>query len=154
MEQLQFPGDVSVVIDYAHTPDALQQSLVALRQQSRGRLWCVFGCGGDRDKAKRPVMGRIAEQYADHVIITADNPRTEAVIDICNDIAAGMVTGANCQIETDRESAIKLALIEAHAGDMILVAGKGHESYQVIGTTVRDYDERKFINSLLAEMCR
>lgn len=154
MEQLLFPDDVSVVIDYAHTPDALQQSLVALRQQSRGRLWCVFGCGGDRDKAKRPVMGRIAEQYADHVIITADNPRTEAVIDICNDIAAGMVTGANCQIETDRESAIKLALIEAHAGDMILVAGKGHESYQVIGSTVRDYDERKFINSLLAEMCR
>lgn len=154
MEQLQFPGEVSVVIDYAHTPDALQQSLVALRQQSRGRLWCVFGCGGDRDKAKRPVMGRIAEQYADHVIITADNPRTEAVIDICNDIAAGMVTGANCQIEPDRESAIKLALIEAHAGDMILVAGKGHESYQVIGSTVRDYDERKFIHSLLAEMCR
>jgi len=154
MEQLQFPDEVTVVIDYAHTPDALQQSLVALRQQSRGRLWCVFGCGGDRDKAKRPVMGRIAEQYADHVIITADNPRTEAVIDICNDIAAGMVTAANCQIETDRESAIKLALIEAHAGDMILVAGKGHEAYQVIGTTVRDYDERKFIHSLLAEMCR
>jgi UDP-N-acetylmuramoyl-L-alanyl-D-glutamate--2,6-diaminopimelate ligase len=142
------------VIDYAHTPDALQQSLMALRQQGRGRLWCVFGCGGDRDKSKRPVMGRIAEQYADHVIITADNPRTEAVIDICTDIAAGMVTGANYQIETDRESAIKLALIEAHAGDMILVAGKGHEPYQVIGTTVRDYDERKFINSLLAEMCR
>ena len=154
MEQFQFPDDVSVVIDYAHTPDALQQSLMALRQQVRGRLWCVFGCGGDRDKSKRPVMGRIAEQYADHVIITADNPRTEAVIDICNDIAAGMVTGANYQIETDRESAIKLALIEAHAGDMILVAGKGHEPYQVIGTTVRDYDERKFINSLLAEMCR
>ncbi len=154
MEQWQFPQEVTLVVDYAHTPDALQQSLVALRQQCRGHLWCVFGCGGDRDKGKRPLMGQIAEQYADHVIITADNPRTEAVLDICNDIAAGMVTGANCQIETDRESAIKLALIEAHQGDMILVAGKGHEAYQIIGTQVRDYDERKFISSLLAEMCR
>ncbi|WP_306521414.1 UDP-N-acetylmuramoyl-L-alanyl-D-glutamate--2,6-diaminopimelate ligase [Rheinheimera sp.] len=154
MEQWHFPEEVTLVVDYAHTPDALQQSLVALRQQCRGHLWCVFGCGGDRDKGKRPLMGQIAEQYADHVIITADNPRTEAVLDICNDIAAGMVTGANCQIETDRESAIKLALIEAHQGDMILVAGKGHEAYQIIGSTVRDYDERKFISSLLAEMSR
>jgi UDP-N-acetylmuramoyl-L-alanyl-D-glutamate--2,6-diaminopimelate ligase len=112
----------------------------------------VFGCGGDRDKGKRPLMGQIAEQYADHVIITADNPRTEAVLDICKDIAAGMQTGANCQIEPDRESAIKLALIEAHAHDMILVAGKGHETYQVLGNIVRDYDERKYINDLLAEM--
>jgi UDP-N-acetylmuramoyl-L-alanyl-D-glutamate--2,6-diaminopimelate ligase len=147
-----FPGVVSVVVDYAHTPDALQQSLIALRQQCRGRVWCVFGCGGDRDKGKRPLMGQIAELYADHVIITADNPRTEAVIDICNDIAAGMKTGGNYQIEPDRESAIKLALIEAHAHDMILVAGKGHETYQILGTTVRDYDERKFIDALLAEM--
>ena len=152
MEIWHFPGDVSVVVDYAHTPDALQQSLIALRQQCRGRVWCVFGCGGDRDKGKRPLMGQIAELYADHVIITADNPRTEAVLDICNDIAAGMKTGANCQIEPDRESAIKLALIEAHAHDMILVAGKGHETYQILGSTVRDYDERKFIDALLAEM--
>jgi len=152
MESWQFPDDVTVVVDYAHTPDALMQSLQALRQQSRGRVWCVFGCGGDRDKGKRPLMGQIAEQYADHVIITADNPRTEAVLDICKDIAAGMQTGANCQIEPDRESAIKLALIEAHAHDMILVAGKGHETYQVLGNTVRDYDERKYINDLLAEM--
>ena len=152
MELWHFPAHVGVVVDYAHTPDALQQSLLALRAQCRGRIWCVFGCGGDRDKGKRPLMGRIAEQYADHVIITADNPRTEAVLDICNDIAAGMQTGANCQIEPDRESAIKLALIEAHEHDMILVAGKGHETYQVLGATVRDYDERKFIQNLLAEM--
>lgn len=152
MELWHFPDQVSLVVDYAHTPDALKQSLQALRQQSRGRIWCVFGCGGDRDKGKRPLMGQIAEQYADHVIITADNPRTEAVLDICKDIAAGMQTGANCQIEPDRESAIKLALIEAHAHDMILVAGKGHESYQILGNIVRDYDERKFINDLLAEM--
>jgi len=152
MELWSFPGEVSVVVDYAHTPDALQQSLIALRQQCRGRVWCVFGCGGDRDKGKRPLMGQIAELYADHVIITADNPRTEAVIDICNDIAAGMKTGGKYQIEPDRESAIKLALIEAHAHDMILVAGKGHETYQILGTTVRDYDERKFIDALLAEM--
>lgn len=152
MELWQFPDEVAVVVDYAHTPDALQQALVALRQQCRGRIWCVFGCGGDRDKGKRPLMGQIAEQYADHVIITADNPRTEAVLDICKDIAAGMQTGANCQIEPDRESAIRLALIEAHAHDMILVAGKGHETYQILGDRVRDYDERKFINQLLAEL--
>jgi len=152
MEMWQFPEDVALVVDYAHTPDALMQSLQALRQQCRGRIWCVFGCGGDRDKGKRPLMGQIAEQHADHVIITADNPRTEAVLDICKDIAAGMQTGANCQIEPDRESAIKLALIEAHAHDMILVAGKGHETYQILGNQVRDYDERRFINDLLAEM--
>ncbi len=152
MELWQFPGDISVVVDYAHTPDALQQSLIALRQQCRGRVWCVFGCGGDRDKGKRPLMGQIAELYADHVIITADNPRTEDVLTICNDIVAGMKTAAHCQIEPNRESAIKLALIEAHANDMILVAGKGHETYQILGQTVREYDERKFIDALLAEM--
>jgi len=154
MEQLMFPNDVTVVIDYAHTPDALQQSLLALRQQCRGHLWCVFGCGGDRDASKRPAMGSIAEQYADHVVVTADNPRTEDVMAICQHIVAGMQTAANCQIEPDRELAIKLALIEAQSGDMILVAGKGHEAYQIIGTQIRNYDERKYISSLLAEMCR
>lgn len=154
MEQWQFPEDVTVVVDYAHTPDALQQSLIALRQQCRGHLWCVFGCGGDRDKGKRPLMGQVAVQYADHVIVTADNPRSEAVLDICQDIVAGMHQAINVQIEPDRESAIKLALIEAHRGDMILIAGKGHEAYQIIGQTVRQYDERRYIDSLLAEMCR
>jgi UDP-N-acetylmuramoyl-L-alanyl-D-glutamate--2,6-diaminopimelate ligase len=154
MEQWRFPQDVSVVVDYAHTPDALQQSLVALRQQCRGHLWCVFGCGGDRDKGKRPLMGRVSEQYADHVIITADNPRSEDVMAICQDIVAGFICDDHVQIEADRESAIKLALIEAQPGDMILVAGKGHEPYQIIGQVVRDYDERKFIDSLLAEMSR
>ncbi|HAT40838.1 MAG TPA: UDP-N-acetylmuramoyl-L-alanyl-D-glutamate--2,6-diaminopimelate ligase [Rheinheimera sp.] len=152
MELWHFPGDVGVVVDYAHTPDALEQSLLALRQQCRGHVWCVFGCGGDRDKGKRPLMGRIAEQFADHVIITADNPRTEQVLDICQDIAAGIQDQSRVQIEPDRESAIKLALIEAHQDDFILVAGKGHETYQIIGTTVRDYDERKFIDQLLEQM--
>lgn len=152
MELWNFPGQVGVVVDYAHTPDALEQSLLALRQQCRGHVWCVFGCGGDRDKGKRPLMGRIAEQFADHVIVTADNPRTEQVMDICNDIVAGMQYQQKCQIEPDRESAIKLALIEAHEGDLILVAGKGHETYQIIGTTVRDYDERKFIDHLLEQL--
>lgn len=154
MEQWRFPDDVSVVVDYAHTPDALQQSLQALRQQCQGHLWCVFGCGGDRDKGKRPLMGQIAERFADHVIITADNPRTESVDAICQDIVAGMTTAANCQIEPDRERAIKLALIEAHRHDMILVAGKGHENYQIIGQYSRDYDERRYIDQLHAEMSR
>jgi len=97
-------------------------------------------------------MGRVAEQFADHVIVTADNPRTEQVLAICDDIVAGMLKAENCQIEPDRESAIKLALIEAHDNDLILVAGKGHETYQILGTTVRDYDERQFIQQLLQEL--
>lgn len=152
MELWNFPDNIGVVVDYAHTPDALEQSLLALRQQCRGHVWCVFGCGGDRDKGKRPLMGRVAEQFADHVIVTADNPRTEQVLAICDDIVAGMLKAENCQIEPDRESAIKLALIEAHDNDLILVAGKGHETYQILGTTVRDYDERQFIQQLLQEL--
>ena len=97
-------------------------------------------------------MGQIAELYADRVIITADNPRTESVLEICNDIVAGMTNATNCQIEPDRESAIQLALQAAQANDMVLIAGKGHENYQIIGERVRDYDERKFIDALLAEM--
>ncbi len=152
MELWNFPNDVAVIVDYAHTPDALAQTLQALRQQCQGKIWCVFGCGGDRDKGKRPLMGQIAELYADRVIITADNPRTESVLEICNDIVAGMTNATNCQIEPDRESAIQLALQAAQANDMVLIAGKGHENYQIIGDRVRDYDERKFIDALLAEM--
>lgn len=152
MEQFDFPHPITLVVDYAHTPDALQLALQALRSHCKGHLWCVFGCGGDRDQGKRPLMGRVAEQYADRVMITSDNPRHEDMVQICQQIAAGMSEGACYQIEPDRELAIKLALTEAQAGDIILLAGKGHESYQQIGDEFRDYDERAFIGQLQREM--
>ena len=152
MELFHFPQDFSAVIDYAHTPDALQQALQSLRLHCRGRLWCVFGCGGDRDRGKRPVMGQLAELSADHVIITADNPRSEDVLAICHDIAAGMSPDARYQIEPDRQAAIKLALSSAQPGDIILIAGKGHETVQIIGAEQRQYDERAYLRQLVAEM--
>lgn len=152
MELFNFPQQFSAVIDYAHTPDALQQALQSLRLHCKGRLWCVFGCGGDRDRGKRPIMGQLAEQYADHVVITADNPRSEDVTQICNEIAAGMSPDAPYQIETDREAAIKLALSSAQAKDLVLIAGKGHETIQIIGAQQRLYDERAYLRQLVTEM--
>jgi UDP-N-acetylmuramoyl-L-alanyl-D-glutamate--2,6-diaminopimelate ligase len=152
MEQFGFKQHVTAVIDYAHTPDALRQALQSLRLHCKGRIWCVFGCGGDRDRGKRPLMGQLAEQHADHIIITADNPRSEDVMAICNDIAAGMSPDARYQIEPERQSAIKLALISAQAGDVVLIAGKGHETLQIIGSEHRQYDERAFLRQLVTEM--
>ncbi|MBZ9611368.1 UDP-N-acetylmuramoyl-L-alanyl-D-glutamate--2,6-diaminopimelate ligase [Rheinheimera maricola] len=152
MEQFVFPHHVVAVVDYAHTPDALQQALQALRAHCDGHLWCVFGCGGDRDKGKRPLMGQLAELYADHIIITADNPRSEDVIAICDDIAAGMSPDGNYSIEPDRKTAIKLALVSAQDGDIVLVAGKGHETIQIVGAEQRQYDERGYMRQLVAEM--
>lgn len=152
MEQFRFKQGFTAVIDYAHTPDALRQALQSLRLHCKGRIWCVFGCGGDRDRGKRPLMGQLAEQYADHVIITADNPRSEDVLAICDEIAAGMSPDARYQIEPDRQSAIKLALSSAQANDVVLVAGKGHETIQIIGSEHRQYDERAFVRQLVTEM--
>jgi len=149
MEQFPFNHGVTVVVDYAHTPDALQQALQALRQHCGGRLWCVFGCGGDRDKGKRPLMGQLAQQYADHCI---DNPRSEAPLQICQDIAAGMQDADNYRIEPDRRLAIKLALASAQPGDVILLAGKGHETTQIIGHEQQHYDERAYVRQLMSEM--
>ena len=154
MECFNFPQQVTAVVDYAHTPDALLQALQSLRLHCYGRIWCVFGCGGDRDRGKRPQMGQLAELYADHVIITADNPRSEDVMAICDDIAAGMSPDARYQIEPDRQAAIKLALISAQKGDIVLIAGKGHETIQIIGAEHRQYDERAYLRQLVAEMSR
>lgn len=141
---------VMAVVDYAHTPDALEQSLIAVRHHCQGQLWVVFGCGGDRDKGKRPLMGAIAERLADQLIITADNPRTEDVMAICLDIAAGCTAGQH-QLITDRKTAIRTALAQAKAGDLVLIAGKGHEDYQIIGHEVLPYDERAFVRQLVTE---
>ena len=141
---------VMAVVDYAHTPDALEQTLIAVRNHCQGQLWAVFGCGGDRDKGKRPLMGAIAERLADQLIITADNPRTEDVMAICLDIVAGC-TEQQYQLITDRKTAIRTALEQAKAGDLVLIAGKGHEDYQIIGHEVLPYDERAFVRQLVTE---
>jgi UDP-N-acetylmuramoyl-L-alanyl-D-glutamate--2,6-diaminopimelate ligase len=133
-----------VLRDYAHTPDALERALTTLRPLTPGRLIAVFGCGGDRDRGKRPLMGRIAVQLADLAIATSDNPRTEDPGAIIDEIERGMGGVPHLRI-VDRLAAIHTALDEARPGDTILLAGKGHETYQVIGTTKIDFDERKIV---------
>ncbi|MEX2295553.1 MAG: UDP-N-acetylmuramoyl-L-alanyl-D-glutamate--2,6-diaminopimelate ligase [Gemmatimonadota bacterium] len=139
---------VPVILDYAHTPDALRRVLETLRPLYPGRLILVFGAGGDRDRAKRPEMGKVAVAGADVLIVTSDNPRTEDPEAIIAEILAGMV-GATYERITDRRKAIARALEVAEPGDAILLAGKGHETYQVIGTEKRPFDERKVVRELL-----
>ena len=139
----------AVLRDYAHTPDALERALEAVRPFTRGRLVVVFGCGGDRDRGKRPVMGEIAERLADVMIVTSDNPRTEDPERILDDIEAGMHSGRHERI-TDRREAIERALAVAGPEDVVLLAGKGHETYQVRGTTKYPFDEKEIVKSLTA----
>jgi UDP-N-acetylmuramoyl-L-alanyl-D-glutamate--2,6-diaminopimelate ligase len=139
---------VPVILDYAHTPDALRRVLETLRPLYPGRLILVFGAGGDRDRTKRPEMGRIAASGADLAIVTSDNPRTEDPDAIIEEILAGM-TGGNVERITDRREAIAYALREAVPGDVILLAGKGHETYQIVGTETRPFDERIIVRDLL-----
>ena len=122
-----------VIVDYAHTPDALEQVLKALQEHCQGRLWCVFGCGGDRDAGKRPLMGAIAETLADVVILTNDNPRGEDPAQILADIKQGTRHPEQIQIQPDRHHAIAAAIAQAQPGDVVLIAGKGHEAWQQIG---------------------
>ena len=135
MESLGGDAEPLVVIDYAHTPDALEQALQALRPlvaQRGGQLWVVFGCGGDRDRLKRPLMAAAAERAADRLVLTSDNPRSEAPQDIVQAMLAGLTRAALAQVEIDRARAIALALSQAQAADVVLVAGKGHEAHQEV----------------------
>ena len=142
MQHVEVPGDLpSVYIDYAHSPAALEGALRALRSHCSGKLWCVFGCGGDRDKGKRPVMGRIAERLADRVVVTNDNPRSEAPDSIVADILAGLTSPAAATIIEDRGAAIAWAITSAAPADVVLVAGKGHENYQLIGADRFDFSD-------------
>lgn len=150
MERLGGKGNPLVVIDYAHTPDALDKVLRALREHARGRLLCVFGCGGNRDAGKRPAMGRIAEQWADVIVITDDNPRHESADAIIEDILSGMRDrSAAIQVVRDRHAAISAALHAAMPDDIVLVAGKGHEEYQEIGDERVPFSDRESVRSLL-----
>ena len=133
-----------VLRDYAHTPDALERALATLRPLTAGRLIVVFGCGGDRDRGKRPIMGRIAAERADLPIVSSDNPRTEDPERIIDDVEAGMGSGPRIRL-ADRRAAIRRALEEAAPGDTVLLAGKGHETYQVVGTEKLPFDERSIV---------
>ncbi|GAA5139254.1 UDP-N-acetylmuramoyl-L-alanyl-D-glutamate--2,6-diaminopimelate ligase [Thalassotalea piscium] len=138
----------TTVVDYAHTPDGLKNALQACRQHCKGQLWVVFGCGGDRDKGKRPLMGQVAQQMADKIVLTNDNPRTEQPQNIINDILAGCKNTAEITIELNRQLAVEQTIKSAKAGDVVLLAGKGHENYVVIGTEKVPYDERALVKQL------
>lgn len=144
LERVSAPntGGVSVFVDYAHTPDALEKALASIMALTPGRTVCVFGCGGDRDASKRPIMGKAA-LAADHAVVTSDNPRTEDPQAIIEDIVSGMSSGAGrFEVEADRRAAIARAIAQAKPGDSILIAGKGHEDYQLVGDQVLSFDDR------------
>ncbi len=132
MEIVGDDSDITAVVDYAHTPDALRVALQALREHFSGKLWCVFGCGGNRDQGKRPIMAEMAEAFADRVIVTDDNPRKEDADDIVRQILLGIEDTSGLIVERDRAKAIALAIAGAQPGDVVLIAGKGHENYQDI----------------------
>ncbi|MBY4952931.1 UDP-N-acetylmuramoyl-L-alanyl-D-glutamate--2,6-diaminopimelate ligase [Pantoea sp. DY-17] len=152
MEVFTAPDKPTVVVDYAHTPDALEKALEAARLHCKGQLWCVFGCGGDRDKGKRPLMGAIAEQFSDIVVITDDNPRSEEPMAIVNDILTGLLDPGRARVVSGRAQAVTNAVMQASADDIVLVAGKGHEDYQIIGNRRLDYSDRDTVARLLGVM--
>jgi len=147
-------GEVGIFIDYAHTPDGLENALHTVRGLTRGRLICVFGCGGDRDASKRPAMGRIAQAVADHVILTTDNPRHEDPQAIVNDILAGMDVAGSIERIDDRLSAITRAIQQARPGDCVLIAGKGHEEYQLFGDERRPFSDAQAARAALEQVAR
>jgi len=131
-------SDITVVVDYSHKPDALRAALDSARDFTQGRLWVVFGAGGDRDRAKRPLMGRAAQDVADWAVVTSDNPRGEDPDAIIAEIIPSMVEPI---IEPDRNAAIARAILAAESGDVVVVAGKGHETTQIVGSTVVPFDD-------------
>jgi len=139
-----------VVVDYAHTPDALEHALSALRPHTQGALWCVFGCGGDRDRGKRSLMGKVADELADHVVLTDDNPRTEPPEQIIKEIEQGMRRAH--RVIRPRERAVRETIADAKVSDLILLAGKGHEDYQEIGTERLHYSDRELVREILGEV--
>jgi len=146
VETVDAGQDFAVIVDYAHTPDGLENVLRTVKEFAERRVICVFGCGGDRDRTKRPIMGRIAARYADHVMVTSDNPRSEDPVRILQDIEAGLrgdgVPADRYDMIVDRREAIRKAVAMASAGDVVLIAGKGHETYQLIGKETLEFDDR------------
>ncbi len=153
MERVQqgLAQDISVIVDYAHTPDSLENLLRASRPFIPGKMICVFGCGGDRDRTKRPKMGQIAAQLADLVVVTSDNPRTEDAERILQDILAGIPTTVEYMVICDRATAIRTAILQAQPRDGVLIAGKGHEDYQILGTEKIHFDDREQARAALMQ---
>ncbi|MGH7924312.1 MAG: Mur ligase family protein, partial [Candidatus Binatus sp.] len=147
------PG-VAVLVDYAHKPDALEAVLTALQRLRAGRIICVFGCGGDRDRGKRPIMGEIAGRLADIPVLTSDNPRSEDPMAIIAEVEKGLIASGRegYIVEPDRRSAIRIALGIATAGDAVLIAGKGHEDYQLAAGRVLPFDDRVVVREIAAEL--
>jgi UDP-N-acetylmuramoyl-L-alanyl-D-glutamate--2,6-diaminopimelate ligase len=150
MERFVLPNGALAVVDYAHTHDALAAVLHAADEIRRGRLVAVFGCGGDRDRGKRPLMGEVAATASDVAWITSDNPRSEPPAAICDEIVTGFDAAATRRaavrhVVVDRREAIESALDDARDGDVVVVAGKGHEDYQIVGADVRHFDDREVI---------
>ena len=145
MERVQIKPeqDISVIVDYAHTPDSLENLLKAARPFIQGKMICVFGCGGDRDRTKRPLMGKIVAELADIAVVTSDNPRTEDPEQILADVVAGIPATIEPIVIGDRATAIRHAIREAQSGDGVLIAGKGHEDYQILGTEKIHFDDRE-----------
>lgn len=151
MEVFPMHNKANVVVDYAHTPDALQTLLTSVRKHTNHKIWCIFGCGGDRDQGKRPLMGQAAERGADEIVITTDNSRSEDPEQIANHIKSGLQRPEQAHFEADRKQAIRYCLARADESDLIVVAGKGHEDYQIIGNQRKNYNERKFVATLQEE---
>ena len=151
MEKVSEAG-VLAVVDYAHTANALETVLNALREHTQGKLVCVFGCGGDRDTSKRPLMAKVAEQFADVVIVTDDNPRTESPQKIMRDIVAGFNKPELALVEHDRATAIATALSQAKQGDTVLIAGKGHENVQILATETLPFSDKEQASKVLQEL--
>jgi len=152
LEKIATAAPAAIFVDYAHTPDALINVLKTLRPLAAGRLLVVFGCGGDRDRAKRPLMGAACAAHADHLIVTSDNPRSEKPSAIIADITAGIPATCAHEVCVDRRAAIAGALRQGRAGDVILVAGKGHEAVQILATRRIPFDDRTVIKQLGAEL--
>ena len=152
MEVFESRKHANIIVDYAHTPDALEQALVASRPHVLGKLTVVFGCGGDRDSNKRSQMGRVAEKWADHVVLTQDNSRSESPENIIADIMLGMQGKSNLAIELERKEAIKTAYLKSGSDDLVLVAGKGHEEYLELNNVRKYYNEREYVKQLTLEL--
>jgi len=151
LERVDCGQDFAVFVDYAHTPDALEQVLQLVRAETSGRLLTVFGCGGDRDPGKRPLMGEVATRLSDYTIITSDNPRTEDPQRIIDAIITGVDKSKDYVAIADRQEAIAHAIAVAQPRDTVVIAGKGHEDYQIVGQTRRHFDDREVARAALEQ---
>jgi len=149
-ERVNCGQDYTVIVDYAHTPDALERVLTTARKLTKGRLITIFGCGGDRDKTKRPIMGKVVTSLSDYAVVTSDNPRTEDPTQIISHILEG-IKGGYYEVILDRRSAIQKAIEIAKKGDFVVIAGKGHENYQIIGVNKIHFDDKEVASEFIQE---